>query len=451
MVAPILLAAGSFAAGMGMNPISAFLEPYSNGIKNWSYQHKKTMIPPAMDLILAHRRGGITTDKYKEQMGGLGYTDDMITALETSTENLPDLGILINAYLTNRLDSSTFRDYLLKLGWDDTNISNLKTYIQPYPSLQDFLAFMVKEAFTPEAVRVLQSDEGFNEVYEEAKKHLDVSEDVLKWYWRAHWQLPSPQMGFEFRHRLDPEVLGVIGSKYTEQGLNPNKLAFKGDDLDKLLKYQDFMPAYRDRIKAIAFQPLTRVDLRRIYGLGLISRSELIARFRELGYSKADSGLMANFYDVYTADKDKTLAKGEILALYTDNLISIEDTKNMLGELGYSPEESDYIIALIDHKLARQQLKDDILAIKESFIKGDISPNGAKGWLQDLGLSSRSVTHYLTDFQRAKNKAIKQPSKADVDRWLLKGLITPTDYSNRLDGLGYRPEDIALYKRELGV
>ena len=89
-----------------------------------------------------------------------------------------------------------------------------------------------------------------------------MDKEVLQWYWRAHWELPSPTTGFEMLHRLHPDVLEVIGEKYKEMGLNPDDLKTDLDTLKELLKISDYPKYWRDRLAAISYSPLTRVDLR---------------------------------------------------------------------------------------------------------------------------------------------------------------------------------------------
>ena len=42
-------------------------------------------------------------------------------------------------------------------------------------------------------------------------------------------------------------------------------------ELDMLLRAQDVMPFWRDRLTAIAYRPLTRVDVRRMYKQGVLN------------------------------------------------------------------------------------------------------------------------------------------------------------------------------------
>lgn len=450
MVAALLLAVGAMAGSMAMNPISGLMQPYATDAQQWSYSKHPSLEAPPMDLITAHRRGRVGAEPFDRAMKRWGYSEDRVEVLKASSEVYPDFSLLVNSYLTNRMDKVEFETSLRAIGYTASAIPRIEEWTMPYPSVQDFLTFIVREAFDKEAVAIQGMDDGFSDVYAEAGKHLKISEDVLKWYWRSHWVLPSPQMAFEFRHRLDPDVLAVLGSKYSDMGLNPSELEFKGEDLDRLLKYNDYMPSYRGRIEAITYQPLTRVDLRRIYALGLIDDMELEARLRELGYSRKDAQLMKEFYKEYTAGSDKDLSKSEILNIYEESIITREEALGLLEGLKYSPEEADYILSIRDSRIKRKEIKTDIEDISMRYTAGQITITEAETELNALGLSASSVKYYKGKIQKAKNRVIKQPSKSDLDRWVSLLYITPEEYKNRLESMGYASGDIQIYLKELG-
>ena len=80
-----------------------------------------------------------------------------------------------------------------------------------------------------------------------------LPEEQARNYWAAHWELPSAQMGYAMFQRriIDHETLVM------------------------LLKSLDIMPFWRDKLIEMSYNPLTRVDVRRMYGLGVLSEEEV--------------------------------------------------------------------------------------------------------------------------------------------------------------------------------
>lgn len=134
------------------------------------------------------------------------------------------------------------------------------------PPVQDVIQFAVKDAYDPEAVaRFTLLEQLPEEAYETLQK-LGLSHDWFEKYWASHWRLPSPEQVFEMLWRA-PET------NLTEA------------DVDKYLKTQDYPPFWRDKLKAIAYKVLTRVDIRRMYKVGVLDKEGVKRAYQDMGVS----------------------------------------------------------------------------------------------------------------------------------------------------------------------
>ncbi|GAJ10812.1 unnamed protein product, partial [marine sediment metagenome] len=88
--------------------------------------------------------------------------------------------------------------------------------------------------------------------------------------WAAHWLLPSILQGFEMLHR------GVIPFKSTgTQALS----------LERLMIALDIMPAWREPLKDISYNPFTRVDVRRMHKIGVLDEEAVFTAYADVGFS----------------------------------------------------------------------------------------------------------------------------------------------------------------------
>lgn len=141
------------------------------------------------------------------------------------------------------------------------------------PPVADIITMAVREAFTPEiAARFGQYQDLPPEFVTWAGKK-GLSEEWATRYWAAHWSLPSPQQGFEMLHR------GVIDR----------------NDLSLLLRALDVMPYWRDKLMQISYNPLTRIDVRRMYNLKVLTRDEVTQAYREIGYNETNAERLTVF------------------------------------------------------------------------------------------------------------------------------------------------------------
>ncbi|GAJ12939.1 unnamed protein product, partial [marine sediment metagenome] len=172
---------------------------------------------------------------------------------------------------------------LKKIGIHPDYTKLYETLAYQIPPVADIITMAVREAFTPAIAEKFGQYQDFPADLEKYAAQKGLSEEWAKRYWAAHWALPSPQQGFEMLHR------GVINSP----------------ELDMLLRASDVMPFWRDRLTAIAYRTLTRVDVRRMYKEGVLDEREVYEAYQDHGYSDENAARMAEF------TVKQTLTKGE--------------------------------------------------------------------------------------------------------------------------------------------
>ncbi|GAJ02949.1 unnamed protein product, partial [marine sediment metagenome] len=140
-------------------------------------------------------------------------------------------------------------------------------------------------------------------------------------YWAAHWSLPSPQQGFEMLHR------GVIGF----------------DDLNMLLRALDVMPFWRDKLVEIAYRPLSRVDVRRMFKLGVLDVKGVRKAYTDIGYNPYNADLMTEFTIEYVKEAPKKISTTDALSAYKNHLIEVGELRNMLTDAGIQAEDIEKV------------------------------------------------------------------------------------------------------------
>ncbi|KKK61280.1 hypothetical protein LCGC14_3015910, partial [marine sediment metagenome] len=150
---------------------------------------------------------------------------------------------------------------LTKIGIHPAYTGLYKELAYQIPPVADIITMAVREAFTPDVAARFGQYEDFPEDFEKYAAMKGLSSEWAKRYWAAHWNLPSPQQGFQMLHR------GVIDKA----------------DLNMLLKALDVMPFWRDKLTQIAYRPLTRVDVRRMYREGVLDEGEVFQSYLKQG------------------------------------------------------------------------------------------------------------------------------------------------------------------------
>jgi len=336
----------------------------------------------------------------------------------------------IDAFHRALLSPEELEYYLTSLGYNLENrevMAGLSWYI---PQAQDLILFAVREVYNPEIVETFRQNEGLDEVWENIKPDADaahLSHETFQKYWAAHWSLPGIQQGFEMLHR----------DEITET------------ELGKLLVALDIMPFWREPLTKIAYSPLTRVDVRRMYNAGVLSPEETKEAYKHLGYSPLNAQRMLEFTEQYYKTPERDLTKTEILRLYQERALDREGSAVLIAALGYSGDEVELLLTLEDLKTLQAYKKDTIETMKDGYVLGAYTVEQVEDALGKLDLGDIEVATTLNKFEQAKNKNIKLPTKSDLESWYSLGLIDADRFYIEMELLGYQMKYIDLYFKEM--
>jgi hypothetical protein len=441
-----------FFGGVLTAPLFGALEPLGERTAQEAWASYPVNLPVPSALIDLRYRKLIKPEQYRELMKKQGYNEEWAEKLYRGAERLLSAEELISAKWRGILKGEEFKAYMEKLGLTEDDIKIAEQVRKPIPSATDIVRFAVRDVYTPEIVKKYGYDEypeGFWDAIGNDLERTGMDKADLEKYWEAHWELPSPMQGYEFLHRLQPEVLEKLGKKYEEMGLDPKKLETDLKTLDELLRVADYPSYWRERLEAISFRPLTRVDLRRIYALGIIDDEELVLRFMELGYTRKDAELMLEFYKKYKNRTEKDLTRAQVLKGYVEGLITRNETKSYLIDLGYDENESEFLIKLEEWKDRERKIKDKVRTLRVRYVKGDITIEDVRKELTALDLPLATIDYFVDEIENARMRAIKLPSKDDLKKWLKNKIITEEEFKSYMKLIGYREKEIELFLREL--
>lgn len=324
-------------------------------------------------------------------------------------------------------------DNLARAGLPDDDITRLIELTKVIPGGMDIVSFMVREVYDPAAVKTFKMDEGFTTLYPQAKTDADragVTEEVLRKYWMAHWRLPGINQGYEMLHRGQIDL----------------------ESLRMLMKASDIMPGFIEPLINISYNPLTRVDVRRIHKLLNKDRSWLVDRYKDIGYNQDNAETMADFTIEYNKDpdgesktKERDLTKSDILQAYKMDLYTESDTRLALQALGYNRDEAQTLIDRIDWQKELEIVDGYTDAAKRAYIGRLWDPQKTRETLNRLNLPSSYIEYLLDIWTVNRDLKDKMPTKAEILGWFKKGIITESSARDELSALGYETKYVEWY------
>jgi hypothetical protein len=332
-----------------------------------------------------------------------------------------DPGSVMAAWRRDKEKNKELLGDLRDMGWSPDRIETLKEITEIIPGVQDLVRFGVREAFDDAFAAKWGTDDEFSKMPTTWAEKLGLSPDWSKRFWRAHWELPAVNMGYELLHR------GLI----TEA------------ELTDLMVALDIMPGWRAKLIKLSWNIPTRVDVRRFWDLRTIDEKRLREVYTGMGYHAQDLEDYILWTKIYVEFPD-------LLARFKNGWISLDDVRQRLTTLGMKPAAVEELIQtkVQAEGAARSNAERDLTLtdIYKGVKMERITRAEAVGLIMDLGYSTDEAGFKLdvnvpTD-ETTSAVEQRQLAKSDVLNGLKNNIITREGARQMLLQLRYAAVDV---------
>jgi len=385
-------------------------------------------IIPVSEAIINYFRTDTSLEELYKQTAKNGVSKEMTDKLITVNRRILGLGEIRSIYYREKKSDEWLTNQLKGFGYSKDDVEDIKKILPYYPAVPDLVRFAVREVYYPDYVAKYGLMDEYPPEYEEAAKKAGLPPEQAKNYWASHWVLPSILQGYEMLHR------GVIGS----------------EELGDLFKAVDIMPYWRSRLEQISYRVLTRVDVRRMYNLGILDEAGVLDSYKKLGYNDEDAANMTNFTIAYYQQSEKNLTRAQVIDGYKRQYFSFDESVTMLKELGYDDEEAEFYIAKADYDNEVTKKKDILKMTGDMYKKAILDDNGVIGALSAEGFLASEIEYHLSTWTVTKKAKTTSPPKEDLKKWLKTKIMTREDFINEMSGLGFSNKYINYYLKEMG-
>lgn len=284
---------------------------------------------------------------------------------------------------------------LVAKGWAPFDVWAMRQLEQVIPSAQDLIRMAVREAFTEPVVRQFQLDEAFPEGVVAWAEKRGLSREWLLNYWRAHWDLPSTTQGFDMYHRASFTRFFSGQTPAGQVDGKPYYTVIDDQTLDLLLKSLDIMPYWRPRLSQIAYTPLTRVDIRRMHKMGVLSDEDVELAYLTEGYSPENARIQRDFVLDLNTEEPKALFRGTVIRRFREGFIDMDGLTQELQALGYGPGEVGRIRMGAELEYELDVLADVLASYRDLYRKDVYTDEVFADKLTALGVVPERVDAYL--------------------------------------------------------
>jgi len=487
--------------------LSAF-PGFGTVLRHFANTRFQAEILPIAETIKRRQRNEITQGQYLTELSNYGFNAERAEALYNVNFLEMPLGeaFLLYHRFKNVEDNplNINEDWLTKIferqGINPDNFNEIKEVYRAVPTLQDIMRFADRDVYNPESVKLLDLYKEIPPKYIQEAKARGLSTQDAGFYWAAHWDVPSILQAFEMYHRLNFDD-------------TPSNLKFDEKALDVYYNIAEIVPGMRERLTAIAYRTLNRVDVRRMYALGVFGENDdtafprLVKAYKELGYSPENAELMADFTKKYQTVGDRDLTKTQLLNFYKQGIFGDRKEgeiilREELEQLGYTQIDIEWTILDVNLKLDNEELGKQLEITLDEYITNEIkTQEDLIQKLAGLGLNDTEINYTKRDFNRKKKSQTKRlnkseadiferlemlnegeyeeilkshnyseraiqlfqerfdksdeaekasPTKADIISWYSDGIIKPPQFINKMAEIGYIMDDILLYALAVG-
>lgn len=410
-----LLALGATALPM----IASMLRVWVTfGMANMTQSMNQAVRPALADPMTLIRSAFIApekTGKIREYLSRHGFSDEQMDYLFLSAYALYDVEQVRQSYLREVIDKDTLYERMRELGFTDTRIGEIVKTWEVIPGPADLFHLVAKEAFEPDMIEKIGLHDEFPTEQLSWLKKQGISEYWAEKYWYAHWDQPSIQMGFEMLHRGEIDF----------------------NELDMLFRAVEIPPFWRDKLTKITYHPYTRVDVRRMYNFGVVDVKEVYTNYRHLGYDDEHAMKLTEWTIAQSDPDNKDISLGQILGVFESHVIERADAKALIQDLGYTADKAEFLLVSKEYEMAEALQKKELKVIEERYTGRLIDKFEALRKLSLMNLPAKQVDLLLETWDLDLLKDRKIPSKTDLEKFFLAGIIKEPEYREEMDKLGY--------------
>lgn len=419
------------------------LEFMKSTVYNINYNNPQS-IPSEAECVNLYLAGEIDEQTMRCLIRANGSYDSWFSKIANANRTKLTNDQIIQLRRRNILDDPTTNNLMRGNGVIDEQ-EQLWMYkaTEAMPSVSDIVRFMVRDADDNTVADRYGTDAQLKEKYgpqlQSWAQGQGITDDVMKYYWRSHWEIPSNTALFEMLHRLRPNRTG--------QGLTGGISVNRADIKDALV-VNDVLPFWADRLMEISYKPLTRTDAQRAYFIDAIDENELKDSYLDLGYNNDNADRLVRFTNQLKAKRKQTTGGTEkvpaVIKYYKNWLIGSTEATQRLRNSGLSETAAKEALAIANVQRKNDSQIKCIAGVKSQYKRYIINDIEARRDLTDIGVALENVGPLVNNWKCERASKPKELSAGQVCSAYQNNLINDVEYRRRMGAIGYQEDEAGI-------
>lgn len=437
-----VLSAFANFAGRWLGIVPQSIATYLEYLMNYACQYK---LPSAQDANAARRVDRLTKDEWESLIKFNAECPEWQSKLVEAGRPQPSLMQVFGLYQAEMITSDDFQTLAKRTGVDiDDDLPHWNLLVEQLPGPSDLMRFMVRDVADESVVTSQKLDEDFDKKWagklKEWGQRQNITDDIARYTWYAHWQYPAIGQVFETLHRLRPDA------NVTTPDGKPVSVTL--DDARELLKINDLAPAWVDRMIATSYRIIPFRQVKVQYETGVFDEEDLVDKYQDVGYDKELAQKLADSTVIQSADRraafQGNIPPSELSKLYRADAISKNDYFVGLNEAGLKPDIVNARIESDDQRKHAADQKVKLTAMRRAFLKGAIDEGEYRNALGNLDIEESRIVEITRRDRITMFAGSREISAAKVCKLIDQGFLSIGDGVDRMQNLGYSTKEAAL-------
>ena len=434
----IILAMGGVVEKWLGAPILPFLQ---GTIYNINYNNPQTL-PGIPDLQGLFRKGAISEEIFRCLVRANGSYDSWQMKIAESSTLVPSLYDIIRLYRGKKIGGNEFEYYAnlngLKISTPQgkTDIATFLEATRAIPGVADLVRMMVRDAADNTIALKYETDSGFDKKFagqlEEWSEQQGVDPEIMKYYWRAHWEIPSNTQLFDMLHKLRPNRrVGVV----------PANIVTTKETVKEAIQVNDLTPYWVDRVMATSYSSLTRIDAQRAFFIEAINEDQLFDAYMDLGYDSDNAQVLVDFTKELKRKRDAGLPGADkptnIISQLKKYVISETNAYDRLIATGMKPQKAKAAVANSVRDRKEEARARCLKEAQRRFFRAEYDLLKYKSVVMSLGIPQENIEALVNETACLYDSRGKEINAGALCKAFKQNIIAADQFQNRLRLIGY--------------
>lgn len=184
---------------------------------------------------------------------------------------------------------------------------------------------------------------------------------------------------------------------------------------------------------------------------GAVSHDDAHKMLLEHGYNDDDAETLIKLGGAQRLSSQHALTRTDILAMYTDRLLTKNDAEGHLTKLGYTPADAASLLNLADVKAESSAKRSIMRAIEASLKAHHLTHQAAINQLEAAGVDNAQARALVDEWTQQRGATTRLLTEAQTVSAAAAQLISPTECFRRLGALGYAAGDAVILMELKGI